>query len=161
MVGESGRRYIVVDKPTVAITELTKEEKSAKTVKIPSVVVVDGIEYSVTVISDAVFKNNKSVQSIVIPSSVTEIGDSCFEGCSALKSVTIGKNVITIGKKAFKNCKKLKKITFKSKKLESIGKSAFSGIHKKCVIKVPSSKLKEYQKMMKNKGQKSSVRIKK
>ena len=59
------------------------------------------------------------------------------------------------------NCKKLKKITVKGTKLKSVGAKAFKGIHKKATIKVPKSKLKAYKKLMKQKGQASSVKIKK
>ena len=92
---------------------------------------------------------------------VTSIGNSAFSGCSKATSATIGKNVTKIGSKAFYNCKKLKKITIKSTKLKSVGPKAFKGINKKASIKVPKSKLKAYKKLLKKKGQASSVKIKK
>ena len=57
--------------------------------------------------------------------------------------------------------KKLKKITIKSTKLKSVGAKAFKGISKKASIQVPKSKLKAYQRLLKGKGQASSVKIKK
>ena len=78
-----------------------------------------------------------------------------------MQKVTIGENVTKIGKKAFYKCSKLKTITIKSKKLKSAGKNAFKGIYKKAVIKVPKSKLKNYKKLLKKKGQSSKVKIKK
>lgn len=66
-----------------------------------------------------------------------------------------------IAPKAFAGCKKLKKITITGKKLIKVGKKAFKGIHKKCVIKVPASKAKSYKKLMKGKGQAKTVRIRK
>lgn len=69
--------------------------------------------------------------------------------------------ITSIEKKAFAGCKKLKKITIKGKNLSKVGKNALKGIHKKCVIKVPSSKLKAYKKLFKNKGQAKTVKIKK
>ena len=92
---------------------------------------------------------------------VTSIGGSAFSGCSKATSATIGKNVTKIGAKAFYNCKNLKKLTIKSTKLKSVGSRAFKGINKKASIKVPQSKLKAYQKLLKGKGQASSVKIKK
>ncbi len=92
---------------------------------------------------------------------VTSIGNSAFSGCGKATSATIGKNVTKIGSKAFYNCKKLKKITVKGTKLKSVGAKVFKGIHKKATIKVPKSKLKAYKKLMKQKGQASSVKIKK
>ncbi len=90
---------------------------------------------------------------------VTSIGSNAFSGCSKATNVTIGKNVIKIGSKAFYNCKKLKKITIKSTKLKSVGSKAFKGINKKASIKVQKSKLKAYKRLLKQKGQASSVKI--
>ncbi len=92
---------------------------------------------------------------------ITSIGNSAFSGCSKATSATIGKNVTKIGSKAFYNCKKIKKITIKGTKLKTAGSKAFKGINKKAIIKVPKSKLKAYQKVLKGKGQASSVKIKK
>ena len=80
------------------------------------------------------------------------------------KTVKIGSvtyKVIKIATKAFNGCSKLKKITVKSTYLTSVGSNAFKGIYKKAVIKVPASKLTKYKKLMKNKGQKKTVTIKK
>jgi len=43
--------------------------------------------------------------------------------------------------------------------LKTVGKNAFKGIHKKAKIKVPSKSLKKYQILLKNKGQKPTVKI--
>lgn len=69
--------------------------------------------------------------------------------------------ITQIASKAFAKCKKLKKIKITGKNLTKVGKNALKGIHKKCVIKVPSSKLKKYKKLFKKKGQAKTVRIKK
>lgn len=92
---------------------------------------------------------------------VTSIGNSAFSGCSKATSATVGKNVTKIGSKTFYNCKKLKKITIKGTRLKSVGSKAFKGIDKKATIKVPKSKLKAYEKLLKQKGQASGVKIKK
>lgn len=71
----------------------------------------------------------KNVKAFVIPASV--------------KDKRTGKAVVyrvtAIDKKAFAGCGKLKKLQIKSKKLTSIGKNAFAGIHKKAVISCPSA----------------------
>ena len=163
----SGRAFQVAEagdgkkdsKPEVIFTNLSKKDKKAKKVAIPKTVKIGNVEYQVTAIAPKALKNSKKLQSIVIPDTITEIGEGSFEGCTALKSITIGKNVTTIGKNAFKNCKNLKKITVKSKKLKKVGKSVLSGVHKKCVIKVPKKKLTAYKKLFKGKGQKKTVKI--
>ncbi|MEY8515620.1 beta-L-arabinofuranosidase domain-containing protein [Lachnospiraceae bacterium 29-84] len=92
---------------------------------------------------------------------VTEIGNKAFSGCKKVERVVVGSNVTKIGSKAFYNCRKLKQITIKSKKLNYVGKNACKNIHAKAVIKVPKSKLKAYKKLLKGKGQKKTVQIKK
>jgi Asp-tRNA(Asn)/Glu-tRNA(Gln) amidotransferase A subunit family amidase len=112
---------------------------------------------------------NKKDSSVTIPATVkyndatyrvSAIDAKAFYGRSKLKSVSIGKNVVDIGSSAFQRCKRLKAITVKSKVLSSVGTKALKGIHKKAVIKVPSTKKKAYQKLLKNKGQAKSVKIK-
>lgn len=116
-------------------------------------VTVGNLKYQVTKSSTksgtvAVYapKSSKAT-SVTIPASV-KIGGVSFK-------------VTSISKNAFKNCSKLKTITIKSKTIKSVGSNAFKGISKKAVIKVPSSKLSSYKKLLKGKGQKSTVKIKK
>lgn len=122
---------------TSADTVTVKAVANKKSVNIPASVTVGGVKANVTAIGNNAFKKAKK----------------------KLTKVTIGANVTSIGKKAFAGCKKLKKITIKSKKLASVGTKAFKGISKKAVIKVPKAKKKAYVKLLKNKGQAKSVKI--
>ena len=90
---------------------------------------------------------------------VTEIAEKAFNQNTRLKIVTIGTNVTSIDANAFNGCKSLKTIKVKSMVLKKVGKNALKGIHKNCKIKVPKAKLKDYKKLFKKKGQKSSVKI--
>ena len=110
----------------------------------------------------------KTLTSVSVPATVkingytfqvTAIGNKAFAGCTKLKSVKIGAKVTTIGKEAFSGCKALTSITISSNVLKAVGSSAFKGISAKAVIKVPAAKLSAYQKLLKGKGQKSSVKI--
>lgn len=112
----------------------------------------------------------KTLTSVSVPATVkiggytfnvTAIGDKAFNGCTKLKKVTIGSKMTTIGKQAFNGCKVLTSITISSKVLKTVGSSALKGISAKAVIKVPAAKLSAYQKLLKGKGQKASVKIKK
>ena len=105
---------------------------------IPATVKIGGLTYQVTKIEKNAFKNNKK-----------------------LTTVTIGKNVKNIGANAFSGAGKLNKITIKTTSLKTVGKNAFKGIKAKATIKVPKAKLKAYKKLLKGKGQKSGVKIKK
>lgn len=90
---------------------------------------------------------------------VTAIDKNAFKNNKKLKKVTIGSKVTRIGAGAFSGAKNLKAITIKSKSLKSVGKNALKGIHKKCTIKVPKTKLTAYKRLLKKKGQKASVKI--
>lgn len=150
--------YIVTSNTSVAYAGTTNTK--ATKISIPATVKIGAATYKVTSVSANAFKGNKKIKSVTIGSNVTSIGKAAFANCKNLTSVVIGKNVKTIGSKAFYGCSKLKKITVKSKVLKKVGSKAFKGIHKNAVIKVPSKKLKAYKKLLKGKGQKSSVNIK-
>ena len=119
---------------TVTVMKATK--KTLKSVKIPSSVKIKGYSFKVTEISNNSFANNKK-----------------------LAEVTIGANVEKIGSKAFYGCSKLKTIKVSSKQLKSVDKNVFKGINSQAKIKVSSSKFKKYKNLLKNKGQKKTVKI--
>lgn len=113
-------------------------------------------------------KRNSKKAKFVIPATiksgnytfkVTSIANKAFKGDKKLKKVVIGKNVQVIGKRAFEKAKNLRSITIKSVSLKKVGRSAFNGIHAKAKIKVPAKKMKAYKRLLKKKGQKSSVKI--
>ena len=91
---------------------------------------------------------------------VTSIAANCAKGCKKLNKVIIGSYVTNVGKNAFSGCSKLKTITFKGTKLKKVGANAFKGINKKATINVPKAKKKAYTKLLKNKGQAKTVKIK-
>ena len=115
-------------------------KSNTKTVTIPEKVSIDGIEYK-----------------------VTSIASKAFYNCKKLKTVTIGKNIKKIGEKAFYGCQSLKTMNIKTTKLteKNIGKKAFSKVNKKVTVKVPSKKLKLYQKIFKSKGLSKKAKYKK
>ena len=168
--------------PTVEYVETT--DTKATKVQIPDTVAIDGVTYKVTKVADNAFKKNKKVKTVVLGANITEIGknafygctklktvklnanlekigSSAFRGCTAITGITIPVNVTEIGSKAFYGCKKLNKITIKSTVLKKVGSSAFKGIKSTATIKVPKKQLKTYQKLLKKKGQASTVKIKK
>lgn len=73
----------------------------------PAVTIRSGI----TVIESAVFMNNATITSIVIPDSVTTIDSKAFSGCAKLTSVAIGAGVKTISEDAFASLSALQTIT--------------------------------------------------
>lgn len=102
-------------------------------------------------VPDAIKVSEKSIK-------VTAIKANAFKGNKKLTTVKIGKNVTKIEKNAFANCKKLKKIDLKKNTvLKSVGSNAVKGVNKDCKVLAPKSKVKAYQKLFKNKGQKVKV----
>lgn len=154
-----------------------KGNTKLKTVVIPSTVTKIGKEafsgctklakvksgVNVTSIGEKAFYNCKNLSSITMSKKLKTIGNSAFYNCGKLKRVTLNSKVSKIGSKAFYGCKNLKNITINTKKLTSknVGNKAFKGINSKAVIKVPSSKLNSYKKLLKSKGVSAKATIKK
>lgn len=174
----NGSTYKLTQVGKTRTAALTKAAKRA-TVSIPSKVTYKGKSYTVTSIGAKAFYNNKTIVTASVPSTVKTIGTQAFSGCTKLKKVTGFANVTSIGKQAFykcsaltqvgsksgtitlskvqkiynsafQNCKKVTRLTITSKSLKSVGSKAISGINKKAVIRVPSSKLSTYKKLFKS-----------
>lgn len=115
---------------------------------------VDLSNTNVTVMTDGVFFNNKSLTSIklpkgledfwnnafngctalnniVMPSTVEAIYDYVFQDCTSLSNVTLNEGCTTLGHHVFRNCP-LAAVTF-PKTLGSIGEYAFEGTKLKTV----------------------------
>lgn len=178
---EAGASYQVVSEdekqPTVVYT--APADKNVKRITVPATITVGGITYKVESVAPDAFKNCRKLTSVKISAGVQKIGKNAFSGCSKLSSVTIGKDVTEIGagafanckalkkitipaavtkigKKAFNKCKKLKTVTIKTKKLKTVGGSAFKEIAKKAVIKLPKAKKAAYKKLLKKKYDKTT-----
>ena len=149
-------KYKVTGKNTVTFTGL--KNSKVKNVTVPNTVKYKGKTYKVTAVAGKALKG-KNVTRVKIGDNVKTIGTSAMENCKKLTSVTLGKNVNKIGKYAFKSDKKLKTVTIKSKKLKSVGKNAFKGIHSNAKMKVPSNKKSAYKKLMKGAGLGKKVKI--
>ena len=174
----NGSTYKLTQVGKTRTAALTKAAKRA-TVSIPSKVTYKGKSYTVTSIGVKVFYNNKTIVTATVPSTVKTVGTQAFSGCTKLKKITGFTNVTSIGKQAFyncsaltqigsksgtitlskvqkiynsafQNCKKVTRFTITSKSLKSVGSKAISGINKKTVIRVPSSKLSTYKKLFKS-----------
>lgn len=137
-----------------------KPGASGTKINIGSTVKLGGKSYRIVSVGPSAFKGNKKAVSAVIGKNVQTIGKNAFAGCAKLKKVTVKSvGLKKIDSRAFLNCKALRSISLKSKGLKKVGKQAFKGIYKKAVIKVPSAKLKAYQKLLAKKGQSRTVRI--
>ena len=68
-----------------------------------------------TVISAGAFKNNKTVETIIIPSGITAIGAEAFSGCTKLKTVYLPATVKHLGRAAFSGCVGLESVVFEER----------------------------------------------
>ncbi len=73
-----------------------------------------GTWYEITSIPNSEFRDDDTLQSVVIPDTVTSIGSSVFWSCNSLTSVIIPDSVTTIGADAFRYCQKLESVTIPS-----------------------------------------------
>ncbi|MFI3330113.1 MAG: leucine-rich repeat protein [bacterium] len=89
---------------------------------IPSM--IDGMD--VVAIAEDCFKDNLSIESIIIPDSVLEIFESSIEGCTYLTSVKLPKYLTIIDIRVFLNCVNIKEIVVPENVVYIAG-SAFSG----------------------------------
>ncbi len=70
------------------------------------------LPYGLTEVTDAMFRECKSLITVGIPDTVTRIGEQAFYMCYSLEYVTIPNSVETIDKDAFRSCTKLHTVTF-------------------------------------------------
>lgn len=72
------------------------------------------------------FRNNTSLEHLVIPEGTLYIYGSAFQGCVNLKTIEFADSLEKIGKNAFRGCTSLQELQFPSN-LRSIGEGAFFG----------------------------------
>jgi hypothetical protein len=114
---------------------------SGGAVSIPSTILVNGANLSVTSIGDSAFED-ANVTSVVIADGITSIGNYAFEespsGSWPLTSVSIGNSVTSIGISAFANCSNLTSVTMGNNVI-SIGDDAFAFCRLLTSITLPNS----------------------
>ncbi len=91
-------------------------------------------DLNVMMISEDAFKDNDTMETIVIPKTVMQIGKNAFENCSALREVYFEDtgdvadcDISIIFQEAFKNCKNLEKVDLTSVKIVTLGRECFAG----------------------------------
>ena len=118
---------------------LSNMDNSSAEVVIPSTLIVDGQEYSVTGIADGAFENNETLEAVSIPSQISEIGENAFAGC---------KNLIAI----YNYCENPADLTGSVKALTRSGEEVtvaervFAGVDlESCVLYVPAGCSQKYK----------------
>ena len=86
------------------LAKVVGKENVGENINIASPIDIDGYSFSVTTISDNVFKGCASAKSISIPATITKIGERAFANIDHLTDVTIyAKNVPETDRTAFEN----------------------------------------------------------
>ena len=133
-----GIYYNLISKvKTAEVTRRSGEYYSGKVV-IPSSIISEGQQYTVTSIEGSTFRDCSGLTSVTIPNSVTSIGDMAFYFCTGLTSVTIPNSVKSIGEHTFQGCKGLKSVTI-GNSVTSIGSDAFYGCKGLASVTIPNS----------------------
>ncbi len=107
-------------------------------VAIPSKVVKNGVEYTVTEIGYYAFRQCTELVSITISSTVRTIANCAFFDCTGLETVTIGFGLRKIGASAFAGCTSLSTVNLVSS-INQIGYSAFYNCDALDTIAIPSA----------------------
>ena len=93
---------------------LTSVENYGDDITVPSSVTYNEVEYPVERIGSSVFKDNKSVTRIILPSSIKRVENSAFSGCSSLKETGGLSHCEYINSSAFNGCISLEKVDLSS-----------------------------------------------
>ncbi len=134
-----GIYYNLLTKDGASVAEVTSNpNKYTGDVDLPTSVIYEGLEYSVTSIGYAAFSGCSGLTSITIPNSVTSIEGYAFANCSGLTSITIPNSVTSIGYYAFRECTGLTSATI-GNSVTSIGNMAFYGCSGLTSVTIPNS----------------------
>lgn len=77
-------------------------------------------------IGEDVFKDNKDIEYVILPSGVKFIDQNAFSGCTKLRGISLPVKLESIGDGAFKGCTNMTQLSV-PKAVKSIGDSAFEG----------------------------------
>ena len=102
--GESSE-WTLVDGTGVTIPKIDFVESSIE---------VDGISYDVTAIGENAFKNNKSINHVVIPDKIKVIEKNAFNGCSAIRLLEFPSSITDVNSSAFSGCSSIEFVYCKS-----------------------------------------------
>ncbi len=119
---------------------ITGWEEPGEELVIPETMNINGENIPAKEIGANVFKDNKTLKSVIMPDTITTIGEYAFSGCSSIDSITIPDNVTLIGNYAFNGCSNLEIVTINdNSKLTTIGSYAFSSCSSLTSIIIPDS----------------------
>ncbi len=116
--------YYKVYKHTASVTYGPSGTRYSGAIEIPQAIVIDSVEYKVTMIGENAFYSCNELSYISLPNGLESIGDSAFTLCTNLNFIVIPQTVTTIGCYAFSECDELATVEMFSG-IVSIGSHAF------------------------------------
>ncbi len=90
----------------------------------------------VTTISHSAFRQNRHLETLVLPASVNNIDEYAFNNCAALKEINIPEGLTELKGEVFKDCSNLQNISLPNS-LETIGSAAFQNCNNLQSIALP------------------------
>lgn len=131
----NGINYNITSSTTV---EVGNNASFTGDANIPSTVVYNSNNYTITSIANNAFFTCTGVTSITIPNSVTNIGATAFGACTGLTSITIPNSVTNIGNAAFSGCTGLTSVTMPNS-ITNIKNDTFYNCFSLTSITIPNS----------------------
>jgi hypothetical protein len=132
-----GLYFETSDDGTCSVVKPTSGSYSGDIV-IPSTVMYNDTEYTVTSIGIKAFQLCTSLTSVTIPESVTSIGSRAFYYCQKLASVNLPESLTSIETYTFYGCEKLTSVTI-PEGVTSIESNAFAACTALTSVTIPSS----------------------
>lgn len=120
-----GLMYTIADgTSTATLTGVDAGAEAPTSVVVPATIVVDEVEYPVTMIGDKAFYQNNTLTSITLGENVERIGDQSFYNCMMLGEVVLNEGLKSMGSFVFWQDRSLKAITLPAS-LEEMGGNPF------------------------------------
>ena len=85
----------------VTLNGIKNDDGTTKKLEIPTTVHYRNIDFAVTKINQAAFRDMENLVSVVIPKTVKTIGSEAFYGCKSLKTIKTSSDLEHIGENAF------------------------------------------------------------
>ncbi len=93
-------------------------------------IIYSGFHFSSFSKSDYYFvKSIENAKEIIVPDTVISIDDNCFMDNKSIQSIKLPSSVRTIGKQAFKNCVNLREVICSNSSIKALGEYAFEGCY--------------------------------
>ena len=123
--------------PQGRIAIVTKGDVNYKgDITIPSTIVYNGEDYTVTEITEEAFRDCMNVVSLTIPNSVTKIADRAFYHCISLRKLVLPDHMEELPKSMCGSCPQLTDVTLPSR-LRTLSATAFSNCVSLASISLP------------------------